>query len=357
MMKKNNHLVHVITGLQRGGAEMVLITLARELTQKKYHQSVVFFKDGPLRQELEALGIKTYLVSYIIAPVKIAQLRPTQIHSSLWSANIIARIAGYFLSIPVVCSLHTVAQHSGFIRNTVDYLIDNLSPFGPQRYIAVSPLVKQSYNSLLGDKKIVVIENGVSPFTLIAAHKKKNRYTIGTIGRFVAVKNYHLLITLFARLHKEFPTTHLMLVGHGPLEQELRALVKNLAINDAVTFVINQPGRDYYSFFDCFIQPSAYEGYGLAAAEALHAGIPLIVTGYNRNHPFVVHHISGLVIEPHDSHALYQALKFYLLNQQTAQHYAQIGKNYARKNFSSAVMAKKYLLLILSLKKARYVHL
>lgn len=153
-----NHIVHIITGLQRGGAETVLVTLVKELQTYGHRQSVIFFKDGPLRAELEQLGIDTYRVKpwHLLSFVR--TLRPTVIHSSLWSANLIARIVGALLRIPVFCALHTVAEHSGFFRNFIDFLL----PIQPQNYIAVSHTVHESYDAIVPAHKLVIIENGIS---------------------------------------------------------------------------------------------------------------------------------------------------------------------------------------------------
>ena len=72
--------------------------------------------------------------SYVRIFWYIKKLKPDLIHSSLWSANIIARLWGAIFSIHVDCALHTVTQHSGKFRNYIDWLF----PFNPTAYIAIS---------------------------------------------------------------------------------------------------------------------------------------------------------------------------------------------------------------------------
>lgn len=373
MQKKNNrphgsvkgcsqekHIVHIITGLQRGGAETVLITLATELAQAPYHykQSVIYFKDGPLRSDLESLGIDCYKASYISTFSRIQKLKPDLIHSSLWSANFVARLYAKLLSIPVYCSLHNLSEHSGVFRN----FIDALFPFTPTGFIAVSQEVKRSYTQFLPPKKITIIENGIpaapwirlcspqaaaitpppSPETVEGLTRNPGTYTIGAIGRFVPVKNYDLLLDAFALLHKDFPQTRLLLVGHGPLENSLRAQVIKLAISEAVTFIINKPAQEFYPLFDCFVQPSKHEGISIALLEALQAQLPVIVTGKNKQHNVVEDDKHGLVIEPDSIQELYLALRKYILNPELAYNHAQEGQSFINEKFSSASMAKKY---------------
>lgn len=332
------HIVHLITGLQRGGAETVLVTLCKELAGYGHRQSVIFFKGGPLEQELQALGIATYHVGYITLFSTIKKLNPDCIHSLLWSANILARIIGKWLQIPTYCALHTVSEHSGKLRNILDIVL----PVHAQKYIAVSETVATSYKHIVPAQKIVIIENGIPLRGTQVQEKNSEVFTIGTVGRFVPVKNYALLLQATAKLYQEYKNIRLILVGHGPLENELRALTQQLGIQDIVTFVINQPAHAYYVLFDCFVQPSAYEGLSIALLEALQAHLPVIVTGQNHQHTCITHKKNGLVVKPNHVETLYSALKEYLLDHPTAQLYAQAGYQHVQENFSATAMAQKY---------------
>ena len=339
-------LVHVITGLQRGGAETILVTLCAELAAD-YQQSVFYFRDGPLQSELTKLGIVTRRVNYLTLFFALLACKPHVVHSSLWSANLLARFYAQLLGIPVYCALHTVAEHSGRVRN----FLDRLAPVKPTGYIAVSQNVKQSYSFLPAE--ITVIENGVAlrslarnrgkppkPYEALAKYGSPSS-VIGAVGRFVPVKNFHILLDAFALLHQEYPHTQLMLIGHGLLETELRAQVKELALEDAVIFVINQPAHDYYAQSDIFVQPSAHEGLSIALLEAMQAGKPVIVSGVNRQHAVVVHGQSGTVITP-TVQQLHTALRAYIDNPQLADAHADAGQQLVREHFSAHAMAQKY---------------
>lgn len=335
------HIVHIITGLQRGGAETMLLTLVTELAQAPYDykQSVIYFKDGVMREQLEARGIACYKASYAQTFWLIKKLNPDLIHSSLWSANIIARLCARLLAIPIYCALHNSAEHSGLLRN----YIDRFFPFRPTSYIAVSHQVKESYTHFLPAQNITVIENGISPAYHPSPRRSRDeKYTIGAIGRFVPVKNYHILLEAYALIHQKFPHTRLVLVGHGPLERQLRDQAQQLNISPAVTFVINQPAHNYYPQFDCFVQPSQHEGLSIALLEALQADVPVIVTGHDRRHTFIEDKKHGLVIEPNSVHELYQALTYYVLNPQVALYYTKSAQEYVQKNFCAGRMAHQY---------------
>ncbi len=105
------------------------------------------------------------------------------------------------------------------------------------------------------------------------------RPNVLSVGGFRPEKNTGLLVRAFARARATHPAWHLVLVGEGPLEEELRALATRLGIAHVVHFVglVRDIGRAYAAT-DLFAFPSRHEGFGLALAEALAAGVPAIAT-------------------------------------------------------------------------------
>ena len=321
------NIVHIISSLARGGAEQVLVTLCKHLAQPpyNYHQTVLFFYDGPLRAELAALDIPTVHISApfrYINPLFYARLyralsksQLDVVHSSLWFANFCAKILCTYLRIPLVSALHNNAAHSGYVRN----LIDRYTPFNPTRYVAVSDVVAQSHRHA---GRIVVIQNGIPEPQIHATHVIKNTYVIGAVGRFIPSKNYLLLINTFAHIHRLYPYTRLLIIGHGPQERELRSLVKKLNLTRTVTFIINKPAQHYYYLLDCFVHPSPSEGCPLSPLEARMHKIPTIVT--------------------HDAQLLHHTLIAYIKNPQYAQARAHQEYGQTRHEYSIETMVAAY---------------
>ena len=85
-------------------------------------------------------------------------------------------------------------------------------------------------------KDFLVIQTGtdIEAIKKVKAGKKKN-YIISP-GRFVKIKNFHHLIPSFAKISKNFPETKLLLIGSGPMEKQLRTMVKQLKIDGKVIF-------------------------------------------------------------------------------------------------------------------------
>ena len=99
-----------------------------------------------------------------------------------------------------------------------------------------------------------------------------------TVSRLVPVKNIALQIQALAKLPKE-EKIKLIVVGDGPQRQELMELAVKLKVKDRIEFALWQEDlAGFYQTADCFLLSSDSEGYGVAVAEAIVAGLPVIMT-------------------------------------------------------------------------------
>lgn len=99
------------------------------------------------------------------------------------------------------------------------------------------------------------------------------------LGRPDPVKNIAWLIDIFAVVVKAHPDWGLVVVGDGPEQKRLEALVKNknLGYNIIIESWTNDPWS-YLKTADCLLFPSLSEGHGLVVMEAIAAGTPVIMT-------------------------------------------------------------------------------
>jgi glycosyltransferase EpsF len=106
-----------------------------------------------------------------------------------------------------------------------------------------------------------------------------SRKVIGHVGRFATVKNHAFALEVFGRTIASGTDAHLLLVGEGPLQSELRAQVERRGLGDRCTFAGAQSDVvPFYSAMDLFLFPSLCEGLGLAAVEAQAAGVPVLAS-------------------------------------------------------------------------------
>lgn len=352
-------IVHFISSLHRGGAETVTLNLARELQQRGWEQTVLYIHEGPMLQELHKLGIPCQQITapgLYLNPLMwyrlvraVRTLQPQLISTALWAANFMGRIVGWLLGIPTVASLHAVAEHEGKVRTT----IDRLMPITATKTVAVSRSIAASLVAARarGAERIMVISNGIDIAQFQAAatrapsipfERSEHDIIIGAVGRLVPVKNFDLLIRVFARLADEFTDLKLLIIGTGPEEERLRALIAQQRCAARITLISGQLAAPYYQYFDMFVQPSAYEGLSLALLEALASRLPVIVTGSDGQHEVVIPRVHGLVIAPNDTDVLEQALREYVGDPTAARELGEAGYQEVMRSYTFTRMIDAY---------------
>lgn len=115
-------------------------------------------------------------------------------------------------------------------------------------------------------------------------HFNKNKsFTVLSVGRLVSLKGFDVTINSFATFYNKLsaedqPFAQLIIVGSGPLENQLRALAKSENIEQAITFIpwLEREHLDkIYQRSKVFLFPS-HEGAGMVVAEALSYGLPVL---------------------------------------------------------------------------------
>ncbi len=105
----------------------------------------------------------------------------------------------------------------------------------------------------------------------------RDKFVVGTVGRFAEIKRLHLLIQAFAEFQEHKPAM-LLLVGDGPLRTKLESQVDRLGIRGKVIFTgYRENVADFQERMDLCVFPSYNESFGLVAVEALALGKPAIV--------------------------------------------------------------------------------
>ena len=146
------------------------------------------------------------------------------------------------------------------------------------------------------------------------------RIVIGAAGRLSPEKGLTYLIDAFATLKQRHgERVRLRIAGEGPERGRLEAQARRLGIEDAVEFTgwLQHPAQapgpgpglpEFLQSLDVFAMPSIWEGFGVAAAEASSAGLPVVATDVYGIPDVVRHNLTGLLVQPRDPGALAAAL-------------------------------------------------
>ena len=102
---------------------------------------------------------------------------------------------------------------------------------------------------------------------------------IGHTGRFTFQKNHKWILAVFLEFIKIYPDSQLLLVGSGPLEEDIRSLAFQYGFSGNVIFAGKQNNvSNYLSAMDLFIMPSHFEGLALSLIESQANGLPALVS-------------------------------------------------------------------------------
>jgi phosphatidylinositol alpha-1,6-mannosyltransferase len=194
------------------------------------------------------------------------------------------------------------------------------------RVTAISRFTK-SLIKKYSNKKVYVIPPGIDPSRLytnvsINDFKKKkkiqNKKVILSIGDLVYRKGIDIIIKTIPEVIKEVPNLHYIIIGKGSQEQELKNLVKELRLENYITFVPYANNLDlsrYYKSCDLFLlmsnslrKNSGVEGFGIVYVEASYFGKPVIAGKSGGTSDAVIDNKTGYLVDPKNKKQLLEKI-------------------------------------------------
>ena len=89
----------------------------------------------------------------------------------------------------------------------------------------------------------------------------EDAFVIGHVGRFMKQKNHIRLLEIFSKVYKSNPSSVLLLIGSGELENDIRERAHALGLSNRVLFAGEQAAMSrWYQAMDVFVMPSLFEG-------------------------------------------------------------------------------------------------
>lgn len=324
-MKRQKHILFLVSSMQGGGAERVAALLSNFWVENNYRVSLMPTFSGrgvclyPLdkRVELEFLADRVgstdqslfnRLRRFWVLRKAINDIKPDIIISFLTHVNIAAILSAFGTRIPVIVSERTYppGYPLGFFLTTLRKLT----------YPAASCVVMQTDQGMVwlkarvGKSSGVVIANPVEyPMALAEPmrHVKdvvgKNQRLCIAVGRLVEEKGFLELISAFSQLSERHPEWDLVILGEGPQRDALEKQITKLGCKGRV----HLPGRagnvaEWYSVAEVFIMNSTFEGFPNSLLEAMAYGLPVISTDCDTGpRDMISHGVNGLLLPASDN--------------------------------------------------------
>lgn len=159
-------------------------------------------------------------------------------------------------------------------------------------------------------------------------------------------KGIDVLLQAWYLVHQQAPMARLIIVGDGPLSNQLTRMSEELGIGDSVEFAGLQ--SDIPTQFHrgaLAVLPSYREGMPNTVLEAMACGLPCVATRVSGSEDIIQHGVNGLLVEPGDYHNLAKALLKLLRDPELAQQYGQAARASIEQHYTLESITDTYIAL------------
>lgn len=361
MIKIN--VLELITELDIGGAEKVLLSLVKKLDRDKYQVIVAYLKgEGKLAEDFRDAGIKVFNLKMrnrvdlgaIICLYRLLKKGNIKIlHTHLIQADMYGFLAGKMAGVPIIIS--TKHNPDEFRKKfSIPVRLDGIFGNHSDRIIAVSQAVKDFFIKWerISTGKFTVIHNGIDleefNFDTDIPGKKKelgidlSSKIVGMVGRLDHQKGHRFFLQAMPEIIKAVPEVKFLIVGDGPLRGKLEELGRELKVDRQVIFT---GGRrdipEIISIMDVFVLPSIFEGFGIVLLEAMTMGKPVVASRVGGIPGIVTPGLNGLLVEPARPLEIAASVVKLLKEPAEAKRMGNAGREEVKRRFTVETMVKK----------------
>lgn len=299
--KKPIRIAQIMGKWVGGGVEAVVMNYYKSIDKERIQFDFICDEDStdiPYK-EIEEMGGKVILIPPYQKVFKyhkelkrvLKEGNYKIVHSHINTLSVFSLFAAKKAGVPVrIAHSHSTTNKKEWKKNLVKLILRPLSKKYATQYFACTEHAGEWMFGKKETKNIYLLNNAINLDKFKYSKKirdkkreelniKEDAFVIGHIGRFVKQKNHALIIDVFNEVHKENKKAILILVGQGPLMDEMKDKVKNLKLTRYVKFLGQREDvNELYQAFDVFIFPSLYEGLGMVAIEAQTSGLHCVVS-------------------------------------------------------------------------------
>jgi L-malate glycosyltransferase len=323
-------VLHLNAGNETGGGMFHILSLLKELNPKEMVLGV--FEKGTMYQEARKMGLNVICFEQesrfqITILKKLSTFIKTENIDIVHTHGARANLYGFLLKKFSKCECKWITTIHSDPRD--DFLgcgwmgkiytrLHLLSIKTMDHYFAISNRFKDMLQNFgIKDSFITTIYNGINfetppyvPITREQLGLRKKDFVMIMIARLHPVKGHHLAFEALSDILATNSDVQLIIIGDGPMEEELKQMVQKMNIQEHVTFTGYQENiHGYLSISDIMLLTSYSESFPLVILEAARAQIPVISTDVGGVKDLISERKLGWVIPQRDNYALGEAIK------------------------------------------------
>ena len=340
-------IVHVASGREWRGGQRQVWLLARELGRTGTPQVVVTGGGSELARRLTAAGVRVRPAAWRIGVdprvvwAVLTELRqgPTILHAHDAHALTLAALCARLTGTPLVVT-----------RRVIFPLRQPFLWRRARRIIAISRAVR---DALLAEgippERVIVIPSAVDLDGLSAGESPRERLSLPkngqlavSLGALTPEKDHFTLVEAAARVVRDLPELHWLLVGDGPLRTRLQAQIAEFGLEGRFHLVGNLPDpEEALRGADLYVLSSTSEGLGSSVLAAMALGVPVVATRVG-GIPDLLGSGRGIMVEPGNPAALADAVKRVVTDSTLRQELTRTGRE-GLERYSVGAMAEQVL--------------
>lgn len=329
-------VVHIITGLETGGAEMMLYKLLSKMDQTRFHNIVISLAGlGTLGTPLQQMGVEVHAlnlrhgISYVVGFFKairiLRHIRPDVLQTWLYHADFLGSLTGKIAAVPNIvwnirCSDMDLRHYSRMtsrilrmltwmsrvpdvviVNSEAGRLLHETVGYTPRRW----ELIPNGFDTCKFQPDPHARERLLQELGL-----PQDAFIVGSIARFDPMKDHHNLLKALQILLRTWPNIYCVMVGRGVTysNNSLVSTIAELDVEGRVQLLGERKNvESIIGAFDIFVLPSAFgEGFPNVVGEAMSCAVPCVVTDVGDSRLVVGD--TGKVVSPGDPNSLAEAL-------------------------------------------------
>jgi len=365
-------VVHVIIGLNIGGAELMLKRLVLNSHRKGLfqHEVISLMDMGPIGRDLEEQGITVHalnmssIISSPIVSLRLYQLlkkiKPDVVQTWMYHSDLMGGLAAKKLGIKkIIWGVRTtdVSQGNSKLTFYLSKICARLSYYIPDKIVCAAQVSSNHHTSMGYDTtKMLVIPNGFDIDKLCASQedrvyiRKSNSLSsedivIGSVGRFNPVKDQKKFIEVASILVKKLPNLKFMVVGRGndTKNLELMGWIEKYGLQNNFSLLGQRDDvPKCLKAMDVLCLHSKTEGFPNVLVEAMATGLTCVSTDVGDARHILQHY--GTIVTSNNADALADSLieTIKSIKEKNMDEFQVVLENYIVDNYSIDKIEKLY---------------